>query len=565
MPEIVNAITARNYELIRDRIANILAIELPYQATLNSDVGLNPTIEIERFVPVKDTELPLVNVMLLRGDYDSYTTIQQCGTYMYHIDIYTKSKWSDDDRADKLAFMKLQRLTGVIQAILSDSKYITLGFAPPSLSRVQVNSIKFADPANNKDASSSVMARLEFEVRVPETVEIAALSLIGGYDTSVIMGNTAQGYVFSGNNAPIPPFVCAPANIYNSDKSLDIDVLSGSFFEIPDSDITFGGNLFSLPATDTLNVPIIDSNGDLVANNLTAGGIEIPLLPPAPGFANIKDTDNNVINLLTVPSGATVPYNVANSEITFGTHTFSVLATSSLTVPIVDTDGNTVATTLVGGEVVVDDLPCSAPVGEGIAYFEPNGKSISGVSYADYDAKWRQDNNAYVNVIPDNPLYHQSLDPNATVPFDTLLHNNIFGNKIRFTDDAGVIISPIHNEEFYDHLTGRIYFIKTYSTYRTWIAYLNYAKDVYHGFSGFAPTTDEFWSLKSTNQYGISINGALLPVNSNYRNWTCETNGADTSKAMNMSPAAYPVDSTLKTATQRGGMCVKLMNPISNP
>jgi len=312
MPEIVNAITARNYELIRDRIANILAIELPSQAILNSDVDLNPTIEIERFVPVKDTELPLVNVMLLRGDYDSYTTIQQGGSYMYHVDIYTKSKWSDDDRADKLAFMKLQRLTGVIQAILSDSKYSTLGFAPPSLSRVQVNSIKFADPANNKDASSSVMARLEFEVRVPETVEIATLILIGGYDTSVIMGNTAQGYIFSGNNAPIPPPICAN------------------------------------------------------------------------GFANIKDTDGNLINFLTVPSGTTVPYNVANSEITFGTHTFSILATDTLNVPIVDTDGNSVSTTLVGGEAVVDDLPCvQTKTIELLIYYSTGDASVSITIFTD--------------------------------------------------------------------------------------------------------------------------------------------------------------------------------------
>jgi len=310
MPEIVNAITQRNYELVRDRIANILAIELPSQATLNSDVDLNPTIEIERFVPVKDTELPLVNIMLLRGDYDSYTSIQQDGTYMYHIDVYTKSKWTADDRADKLAFMKLQRLTGVIQAILSDSKYRTLGWAQPSVSRVQVNSIKFAEPSNSKDASTSVMARLEFEVRIPETVEIATLNLIAGYDTSVIMGNTAQGYVFSGNSAPIPPFVCAPVNVYNTDKSLDINILSGDFFEIPNSGITIGGNIFSLPATINLNVPIVDSNGDAVVNNLVAGEIEIPLLPAAPGTVNVNQSDGSLIEAVTVASGGTENFNV---------------------------------------------------------------------------------------------------------------------------------------------------------------------------------------------------------------------------------------------------------------
>jgi len=329
MPEIVKAITQRNYELIRDRIANILAIELPSQATLNSDVGLSPTIEIERFVPVKDTELPLVNVMLLRGDYDSYTSIQQDGTYMYHVDIYTKSKWSDDDRADKLAFMKLQRLTGVIQAILSDSKYRTLGFAPPSLSRVQVNSIKFAEPANNKDASSSVMARLEFEVRVPETVEVATLVLIGGYDTSVILGNTDSGYVFSGNNAPIPPFVCAPANIFNSDNSVNFDVLSGATFELPNTKVTESdGSIKFIPALN-----------DVVCS-------------PCPDeYVNIKKQNGNLIASVLAPDD----YNVANSPIDIGGNVFSLQATEGLNVSIIDSADVDLDSNIVGSDLVAVD------------------------------------------------------------------------------------------------------------------------------------------------------------------------------------------------------------------
>ena len=105
-------------------------------------------------------------------------------------------------------------------------------------------------------------------------------------------------------------------------------------------------------------LPIVDSNGDAVASNLVAGEIEIPLLPAAPGVVNVNQSDGSLIAAVNVASGATVPYDVANSEITIATHTFSVLATGSLNVPIVDTGGNTVATTLVGGEVVVDDLPC---------------------------------------------------------------------------------------------------------------------------------------------------------------------------------------------------------------
>ena len=77
-----------------------------------------------------------------------------------------------------------------------------------------------------------------------------------------------------------------------------------------------------------------------------------------PATVNVNQSNSSLIAAVTVASGVAEPYNVANSEITIATHTFSVLATDTLNVPIVDTDGNTVSTTLVNSEVVVDDLPC---------------------------------------------------------------------------------------------------------------------------------------------------------------------------------------------------------------
>ncbi len=405
MPEIINAIQERNYELVRDRIANILAIELPSQATLNSDADLDPTIEIERFVPVKDTELPLVNVMLLRGDYNSYTSIQQDGTYMYHIDVYTNSKWTDDDRADKLAFLKLQRLTGVIQAILSDSKYRTLGWAQPSISRVQVNGIKFAEPSNNKDTTTSVMARIEFEVRVPETVEVAALTLIGGYDTSVLIGSTDQGYVFSGNNAPIPAPSCDPAEVRNTDDTYTDTYPSGEISTIPNTlaviEDTAGNELsnndlpsakpggYKLVAPDA-NITVKNSNNDTVDSGtaLSGGNAEFDAPDAVARMENTVGTlllteniPSNVTETLiapdaqislngdsfpNIPSGTSANievrqstgsveigakqgqhFRIPDSVITVDSAAFTTLkATDPLDVKVVDADGNTLETTL---------------------------------------------------------------------------------------------------------------------------------------------------------------------------------------------------------------------------
>lgn len=200
MSIIIGAITPRAFELIRDRIASILVDELPSQSALNgNDPNLNPTVFLERFTPPSDEEMPMVNVECAKGDFGMITAISQDGTYQYHIDIHVKAKHTTTNRADSLSAIACQRLTGVIQAILSDAKYRTLGFEPPFIEHVSVSDIQFATPTNGTDASSVMMGRVSFSVRVPENVEAYTPELIGGYDTSVEMGDTETGYVFEGN------------------------------------------------------------------------------------------------------------------------------------------------------------------------------------------------------------------------------------------------------------------------------------------------------------------------------------------------------------------------------
>ena len=217
-------------------------------------------------------------------------------------------------------------------------------------------------------------------------------------------------------------------NIKKQNGDLIASVLAPDDYNVANSPIDIGGNVFSLQATESLNVPIVDSNDVDVVNNLVGGKVVIPSLPCVSpvcddGFANIKDTDDNVINLLTVPSGDNIPYNVADSEITIATHTFSVLATGSLNVPIVDTDGNTVSTTLVAGEVVVDDLPCSAGgVTRSTAALMKTGQTTSYATGDDGDLQKGRDTDFF--TLKEVPVNN---DSSATV--NTTLN--------RFTDELG--------------------------------------------------------------------------------------------------------------------------------
>lgn len=216
---ITEAISTGSFELVRDRIAAILADELTSQATLQLDPNLNVKgVYIERFVPFSHTDCPSVNVSLDSGEYSSFTRLRQDGTYQFFIDVYEKSATIDNDRGDYLANVKLQKLANVCRAILSHHKYNTLAFAPPFIEHTEVKNIRIGTPQNKSESENMVMARMTFEVRVPETVQPITPTDIDGYTTKAILGLTDKGYLYGGD-AYLPPVtpVCAGVDYYIND------------------------------------------------------------------------------------------------------------------------------------------------------------------------------------------------------------------------------------------------------------------------------------------------------------------------------------------------------------
>jgi len=92
----------------------------------------------------------------------------------------------------------------------------------------------------------------------------------------------------------------------------------------------------------------------------------------------------------------------------------------------------------------------------GIAY---NFPSLSGqyTSYRTGDDGWLVQNGWYNYTRPINPLYIQELDLSLSNYYYRLKNNNIFGNKLRFTDiDGTQVFSATGNKNlvFIYHLTG---------------------------------------------------------------------------------------------------------------
>ncbi len=287
MAQITETIGLRSFEVVRDQIGAILADELPSQATLNGDTRLNAEVFVERFRPVSDQETELKSIIVIelsQGDYDMKPVTSQDGTYTFNIDCYEFGKTTATERGDKTASVKLQRLLGVVQGILSHPKYKTLGITPPFIEHTEVSGFKISDPTGKKDAASMVLGRIEFKVRVPDKLNGSLPVPIDGYTTQALLGLTDLGYTYGTQNLPPVPPVCADVEIKLNGIFI-VNAESGALIDIPVKD-TYGavvgswnGSEFIVPANipDDYDITIngstfetINSNTDIIVKD-TAG------------------------------------------------------------------------------------------------------------------------------------------------------------------------------------------------------------------------------------------------------------------------------------------------------
>lgn len=304
--QITETIGLRSFELVRDQIGAILYDELPNQATLNGDTRLNSEVFVERFRPVADEEVKkksIIVVELSQGDYNMKTITSQDGMYIFNIDCYEFGFSTSTTRGDKTASVKLQRLLGVVQGILSHPKYSTLGFQSPFIEHTEVSGFKIGDPTGKKDAASMVLGRIEFKVRVPDKLNGSAPVPIDGYTTQALLGETALGYTYGTQTLPPVEPVCQGVEIelngiliVNAESGVNIDIpvkdttgavvgsWNGSEFIVPANaidnyDITINGSTFETINSNT-DIPVKDTTGAAVGSKVGIEWIVQAVTPP---------------------------------------------------------------------------------------------------------------------------------------------------------------------------------------------------------------------------------------------------------------------------------------------
>lgn len=180
----------QNFELVRDRIGQILADEFSAQS-------VTPVIYKERIVPFDKTDLNAINVVFSKGNFDSKTQIDRDGVHVFNVDCYVSAKTTSSLQGDVKANLLLQKTLGIVGYILSASQYNTLLFSRPFIKHTMVKSIQFANTGTNQDAISVVMGRVEFEVHVNENSRVVTPVVFGELHTTVKLEETDKGYVWS--------------------------------------------------------------------------------------------------------------------------------------------------------------------------------------------------------------------------------------------------------------------------------------------------------------------------------------------------------------------------------
>ena len=148
MSKIVGVIPLQNYELIRNKIAEIIAIELENQFVISYDPDFDCNVWLERTTPFDQTEMTpaVINVSFIDGNYQNEDVKDADGVYSYAVDVYSRGYTNDENIGDTRAALIVQKVIGKIRAILMATVYKTVDTGLGIVKNRRVVSVQVYDP-----------------------------------------------------------------------------------------------------------------------------------------------------------------------------------------------------------------------------------------------------------------------------------------------------------------------------------------------------------------------------------------------------------------------------------
>lgn len=183
-------------ETLKLKIAEIITLELTEQRATaegeykdfldtlwNSENQFN--IFIDRFTPLDASELNAIVITPEKVVYENGSTRTSQNTAFYYIDVVGDSATTDNEIGDVKCNRTIQRINGVIIAILNKAKYARLDLAPGTISSKKWIETIFYRP--NPDTSAypnAVTSRLEIEYDENKIMEVPVNLLKNSTDIS---------------------------------------------------------------------------------------------------------------------------------------------------------------------------------------------------------------------------------------------------------------------------------------------------------------------------------------------------------------------------------------------
>lgn len=180
------AIPPQNFEVIRDKIAEIITTEFANQYAITGNDLFQAGIYGERFTAFDKTELPAVQVYFDRFEQNSKNADTVENSVYYNVVVYTKSKDKSTVNGDVEASKNCQKLLGVIRYILDGPEYFRIN--SPELSTVKtksVESIAVGLPPKQGDGANTIAGLLTFKVDMYESNGVLLSEAIDGTDSTI--------------------------------------------------------------------------------------------------------------------------------------------------------------------------------------------------------------------------------------------------------------------------------------------------------------------------------------------------------------------------------------------
>lgn len=214
MSNIGKQIPESNFEIIRDYLCSVLALELGFQASGLDEEG-NPDnfdgdsdiagikVWCERIVAFDKIEMPAVNVSISANSYDNEITAHTTGKLTFNIDIYASSLSQETEgviiSGDILAKRKLHKIIRYIKAILNHEYYDSNLGIDRIDSPVTETYLKewFVPEIQATDTETQVIARMPFEVTIHDESVTLDLTALDGFDTITKHHDSDKGIYFS--------------------------------------------------------------------------------------------------------------------------------------------------------------------------------------------------------------------------------------------------------------------------------------------------------------------------------------------------------------------------------